>query len=179
MRPISVTQGAVGPSAWIPLDYLQRPFNVALLASLSEDASGVTYKVEYTPDNPQENRNNGCYVTRSGAVATVTVASPHGLSAGDSAILESTLVGWDGTYVVASAPTETTFTVAVANSGATIDQYVSRYVGMRVFPHDYMVALTAKADGNFAFPVMACRLNVSAIAAGYVQLTVIQGHARG
>jgi protein involved in polysaccharide export with SLBB domain len=156
--PVSVTQAAAGASAWIPLDWQQRPFNVALLASLSFDGN-LTYKVEYTPDNPQ--KVTPCYITRSGTTATMTLAANHGLNVGDSVtVINSGDPNLNGTFPVASVP----------SAGAVL---------MRVFPHDYMVGLTAKADGNFAFPIMACRVNVTAYTAGSVTLEIIQGHARG
>lgn len=42
------------------------------------------------------------------------------------------------------------------------------------FPHASIAAQTADKDGNYAFPVMAIRLNVTAWSAGTATFTVIQ-----
>lgn len=177
----TVAGGAFGP--WLPLDYQQRPFNVALMVSLSEDAAGITYSVEYTPDNPNSSRatqNPVASLTRAAAVATLTFAQPHGLLAGDSVqVINSGDPNLDGQQAVASAPTPTSLTYAVANTGATVGSPNMSAVGTRVFPHATLVALTARASGNFAFPCMACRLHVTAWTAGSATLEVIQGYGRG
>src|SRR6267378_2440928 len=98
----TVAGGAAGP--WIPLDYLQRPFNVALMVSLSQDASGITYSVEYTPDNPNSSKNTAnpvASLTRSTTTATLTFANPHGLVTGDAVVVyNSGDANLDGTYTV-------------------------------------------------------------------------------
>lgn len=181
--PVSVTVSGVGISNWIVLDYLQRPFDVALMASLSEDAAGVTYTVEFTPDNPNQTKANTNPVVayaRAGTTATLTFAKPHDLSAGDSVrVFNSGDPNLDGNMQVVTAPSPTQVTFAVANTGATVGSVYSAGIPLRVFPHDYMAALSARADGNFAFPCWACRLNVGASTGGSVKLSVLQGHARG
>ncbi len=42
------------------------------------------------------------------------------------------------------------------------------------FPNDTLTAQTASGDGNYAFPVTAIRLNVTAYTSGSATLTVIQ-----
>jgi protein involved in polysaccharide export with SLBB domain len=186
MRPIrqvvtpTLSGGAYGP--WIVLDYLQRPFDVALFVDLSEDASGITYSVEYTPDNPNTGKltqNNVVSLTRVTTTATLTFLNPHNLGVGDSVTVtgsgDATL---DGTFAVASTPTTTSLTYAVATGTAQGSVY-TQAVPMTVFPHETLVALTADASGNFAFPCAACRLHITAWVAGSARLTVIQGYARG
>lgn len=182
--PISVqVSGAPGISPWIVLDYQQRPFNVALMASLDAAASGATFKVEYTPDNPNQTRantNNVVSLSRTTTTATLTFTNPHNLVAGDSVkVYNSGDANLDGDRAVVSVTSPTVLTYTVANTGAATGAGFTKAIPLRVFPHDFMVALSAKADGNFAFPCWACRLNVSALAAGVVTLTVEQGHARG
>lgn len=46
--------------------------------------------------------------------------------------------------------------------------------GLVWFTHATLAAQTANATGNFAFPVRAARLNVTALTAGSVTMTVIQ-----
>lgn len=182
--PISVqVSGAPGISAWIPLDYEQRPFDVALMASLDAAASGVTYKVEFTPDNPNQTRantNNVVSLTRTTTVATLTFAKPHNLVVGDSVVVfNSGDPNLDGTFQVASVTSPTALTYTVSNTGLTAQAGYARAIPLRVYPHDTMTGLSAKADGNFAFPCWACRLNVTGLSAGVVTLSVLQGHARG
>jgi hypothetical protein len=171
--------GAAGP--WIPLDYLQRPFNVGLFVSLSEDASGITYTVEHSPDNPNNIKGNTvASLSRTTTVATLTMSLAHGLVTGDSVtIYNSGDANLDGTYAVASTPTATSLTYTVANTGATAGSPYTQAVLMRVFPHDFMAGLTARADGNYAFPVMASRLHITAWTAGSATLELTQGYARG
>ncbi len=159
------------------MDWQQRPFNVALFSSLSFDGN-LTYKVEYTPDNPQ--KVTPASITRAGTVATAVFAAAHGLSVGDSVtVINTTEPNLAGTFPVASVPNATSLTYTVANTGLLAAHPAAGAVLMRVFPHDTMVNLTAKADGNFQFPVMACRVNVTAYTAGSVTLEIVQGHARG
>lgn len=47
-----------------------------------------------------------------------------------------------------------------------------------VFPHETITAQTDNADGNYAFPVTAVRLNVTA-GDGTAELTIIQAGIRG
>src|SRR5579863_5206063 len=133
--------GAFGP--WIPLDYLQRPFNVSLFASLSEDASGITYSVEYSPDNPNVTKgtvNNVASLTRTTTTATLTFTNPHGLVTNDSVtVVNSGDPNLDGTFAfTATSPTAGTY--AVANTGATVGSPYTQAVPMRVFPHATLAA---------------------------------------
>lgn len=45
------------------------------------------------------------------------------------------------------------------------------------FDHSSITGQTASKDGNYAFPVMAVRLNVTAYTSGSVIMTLIQGTA--
>ena len=56
--------------------------------------------------------------TESGGTATITTASAHGYAVGDSVIISGVSVaGYNGTFVVATVPTSTTFTYAPTTSG--------------------------------------------------------------
>ena len=183
MRPITVTQSAAGASPWQPLDYLQRPFDVSLFASLSEDASGITYTVEYTPDNPnprRKERNNVASLSRTTTVATLTLTNNHNLVTGDSVtVTNSGNANLDGTYPVASTPTAKSLTYTVANTGATVGGPYAEAILMRVFPQGNLAGLTVRASGFFSSPCMAVRINNTAWTAGSSILEILQGHARG
>jgi hypothetical protein len=59
-------------------------------------------------------------ITRSGTVATVTTPTPHNYTKGDFiTIAGATQVDYNGTFVVATVTSTTTFTYAVANSPVT------------------------------------------------------------
>jgi hypothetical protein len=172
--------GAFGP--WIPLDYLQRPFNVGLFVSLSQDASGITYSVEYSPDNPNAGKsvaNPVASLSRTTTTATLTFTNPHGLVTGDSVtVVNSGDPNLDGTYTAAATST-TALTYTVANTGAAAGSPYTQAVPMRVFPHATLVALLVRAAGNFAFPCWAVRLHITAWTAGSATLEVNQGFGRG
>jgi hypothetical protein len=46
------------------------------------------------------------------------------------------------------------------------------------FPHSSIAAQTTSKDGNYAFPVTAIRLNVTAYTSGGATMTVLQGSAQ-
>jgi len=170
MQATSVTVGSSTVSQWIPTNAAQNPTGIALACSLASGAS-LTYKVQYTPDNPQE--TVPVIISRSTTTATVTLPS-HGLVAGDSVCVEGAGSPFDGTYAVASVVDANSFTYTVLDSGSTGTQN-ARLVKMRVFDHSSITGKTANSDGNFAFPVRAVRLNVTSYTGGSVTLTVNQG----
>ena len=175
--PISVSQGALGASPWIPLDWEQRPFDVALAASL-DYLGNLTYTVQYSPDNPNKPLFVG--ISRTTTVATVTFVNPHGLVVNDSLpVFGSGDPNLDGVQIVASVPSATTLTYAVSNTGLTSGLPSSQGIPMRVFTFTPMSAQTTKADGNMSAPCAAVRIKVTAYTAGVVTLSVSQGHARG
>lgn len=183
--PIKTQLAAVGVSPWLPLDYHQRGFAVGLYAGLSEDASaGATYSVEYTPDNPNDSRatrNNVVSLTRSGTTATLTFTNPHGLVAGDSAVVvNSGDPNLDGNQTVVAASSPTVITYTVANTGLTVALAAVQAVACRVFAAaTALTAATTRQSALVQQPMMAVRLHVTAITAGFVLLEVVQGLARG
>jgi hypothetical protein len=173
-----------GISPWMILDYLQRPFNVGLYSSLSPDASGITYSVEMTPDNPnitKGTRNQVVSLTRVAGVVTVVWANPHGLSTGDAIkVYNSGDPNLDGDQAVASTPGTTSATYAVANTGALLGSTYTEAVALRVFPlAANFTAATTRQSGLLLTPCWAVRLRASAWVAGSVTLEVVQGYGRG
>lgn len=183
--PVKVSLTAVGVSPWVPLDYVARPFNVGLFASLSEDASAAaTYSLEYTPDNPNPSRgtrNPFVSLTRSGTTATLTWANPHNLVTGDAAkVYNSGDPNLDGDVSVASTPSATSITYAVANTGATAGSVYTEAIALRVFALPAAVtAATTRQSLDLTTPCWAVRLHVTALTAGSITLEVVQGLARG
>lgn len=172
-----VTVAAAGNSAWIPTNYLQKPFVVSLAASITSGAV-LTYKVQHSFDDPQKPRP----VTALVRVGTaVTVMDPdHRLSVGDSVnIMNSGDPNLDGTYDVASVVDADNYTYTVANTGILVPSapWNVRVVSLRVYDHaDFTGGISVRKDGNYAFPVQACRLRVTAYTSGKVDLEVTQGN---
>jgi|SRR5271155_3725885 len=175
-KSVSTTQNTVGPSPWLVVDYLQRPFIEGMFASLSEDASALTYQVEHTPDNP--NVYTPYVGTRVTTVLTLTFNAGHGLSTGDSVTLPAAS-NWPGVYTVASTPSITSLTVTVTNSGPAGESQVQGAVLCKVFIDNNLKALTARTYGLNNVPVLASRINATAVTTGIATLEVVQGHARG
>jgi hypothetical protein len=126
-------------------------------------------------------------LSRVGTVATVTDTGPyglgHGLATSDSVIISGAGAPFDtpftsigngelGASITVTSDTQYTYTVA--NSGPTLSM-TGKVIGLRVFPHASLAAVSTRADGNYFEPVRAIRLNVSALTAGSVDLVVLQG----
>lgn len=174
MRPTEVTLAANGATAWIPIDYLSIAFGVGLGLSFTPSAS-ATAAVQHTFDGPEE--RHGVLVSRSGTTVTVVDSGlagvGHLLSVSDDVILDGTGV-FDGEYAVASVTNSTTYTLTTVASG-TVALTQAYATGMRVYVHPELTGQTSRADGNYAFPIRACRLSVSSYSSGTVSLKVLQG----
>lgn len=175
--PISQTVVAITHSPWIRLDYHAKGFAVGLFVSLSQDAAGVIYTVQHTPDTPDQSFERQVSIARVTTTATVTDVG-HGLVTGDNVMVQASGdANLDGDHdITATGPD--TYTYTVSNTGLTASLPTCRLNSFRVFPHHDLAALSAKADGNYAFPPMMCRLNVTALGAGKVTLSVVQGEGR-
>lgn len=57
----------------------------------------------------------------------------------------------------------------------TFDDIYDSSVTPTAFKHSTLVSKTANADGNYAFPIRAVRLNVTAYTSGSATLTILQG----
>ncbi len=49
MRPAIITQTGTGTTNWVPVDYIQSPFNLGLQCAVN---GTVTYTIQYTADDP-------------------------------------------------------------------------------------------------------------------------------
>lgn len=171
----TLTLSALGNSNWLPVDWNQRDFALTLLGRISPGAS-LTWKAQYTGDGPRTSARK-VTISRSGTTATVTDIA-HGLTAGDSAIVEGTgssnldqMNGVDITVVDANS-----YTYTVANSGAAADTGAAKVRSFRVSDHPNLTGKVASADDNIAFPVYMVRLKTTVYASGSVYLTVLQGN---
>jgi hypothetical protein len=175
MRTTKVTLAAAGAGVWVPVDFWKAPFALDIGCIISSGAS-LTYKVQYTHDNPLGPALN-CNITRSTTTATVkTTGVNHGLSVTDSfTIVGSGDPNLDGTFTPASIVDAVTFTYTVANTGLTQSAGSVGYIPMRVFDHGTITGKTANADGTLTSPVGACRLNATVYTSGFVTMILNQG----
>lgn len=177
MRPVTYTLSAAGVGPWIPLDYLSTPFSVGLSVVLT---GTITYDVEHIFDDLFD-RQQIAALSRVGAVATLDFLTAHNLRVGDWIGVDSAGAPFDTELgVVASVVDTDTITYAVPASGPTsvLPASFVRVRKARVFDHDVLIAQTTSQDGNYAFPVRACRLNVTAFTSGVAVFTVMQAGPR-
>jgi hypothetical protein len=177
MKITSTSLSAVGQSPWINVDETQAAFGVGFNVDLDSAASGITFKVEHTFDDLS--KFVPATIARSGTTVTLVVPSAHNLNTGDSVIVRfgdslANTTGLDGTYTVTVTNTTTlTYTSLVSGSVSTTG-WVD-VVPLRVQTNASVSGNTSSVDGNYAFPVEAVRLNVTAWTAGKATLTLVQG----
>lgn len=169
-RPSTVRVSSATFSDWIPLNRYVSAFGVGFGVKL-EDGSTLTYTVQHTFDDIYERVQNFS-IARVTTTATVTQPN-HGLSVGDWVYFTGCGAPFDGAFAVATVADTSTFTFTVPDSGAAASAATGWMQRARVFAHADVAAETASADGNYQFPPVACRLNVSAYTDGFADLTVI------
>jgi hypothetical protein len=183
------TNGLLGASPWIPVDYLQLAFGVGLAVTFSSGAT-ATATVQHTFDDlNQIPSQRAVTVSQTTTVITVTDGGPyapqggvynglanHGLSAGDYVHLYNTgIPSGDGDYSVATVISPTQYTVTSAVSQSAAGGPSTTVVSARVFNHSSLAALTTRSNGSYAFPIIATRLLLTAYTGGVVVLGVVQG----
>lgn len=173
--PITQRLSATGFAPWIPVNREQVAFNVSLGVAYSSDGN-ATVAVQHTFDDLWREYTDFS-AARVTTVVTVTQTN-HGLSTSDWVYVKNGGGNFDGFFAVASAPSSSTFTYTVANSGITAPSSSITLQKARVRNHLTMVGMTASGDGNYISPVVAVRLSCSVYAAGFVELMVNQGMGR-
>lgn len=177
MKPF-YRQGAIGFSPAIPVDYRSVPLGIGIIGIPSSNAT-LTWGVQHTLDDPGP---DGAFpVTYSQTTTTITVTDTrqffgvtgHGLSVADSVYLTGIAGTPDGNYQVATVTSQTVYTVTSAVSQSAAGNAVAH--NFRWDNHVSLVTLTGRQDGNYAFPIRAIRLNISAYTAGYLDLIILQG----
>jgi hypothetical protein len=185
-----IAMNASGNSIWIPLDTYQTPPAITLAVFVSEDVTLTSAAVQYTPDDIGPGAPPRLVlISQTTTVITVVDSGPvlkssygaadktfgHGLLTGDWYKLTGTgLSGVDGEYSVASTPTPNSLTLTSTLNQTLPSQQVTG-AGGRIFTHATLTGLTARAIGNFLFPVKAARLTVVGLTAGTVFLEILQG----
>jgi hypothetical protein len=175
MRPTSVTLTAAGISKWIPVNEIQIAFGIGLGVTISNGAN-LTYSVQHTFDDPNADFRQ-VVLSRTTTTATIT-DNGHNLVSGDCVIVSgSGDANLDGTYTITVVDANS-YTYTVANTGAASGSMYTNVRTFRVFTHATLVGLSARTDGNYAFPIQAVRLNITSYTSGNATLTVLQGMGR-
>ena len=182
MQQTQVTVGSATTSAWIPLNTKKPYFGTALFVGLTGTVN-LTYSVQHAvPTNtngqlhPVSGNDAGVLTKLTRSTTTATLIWPdHGMTTSDSLVVQGAGGTMDGTYTVASVVDADTLTYTVTNSGATTAKDGFQVMLLKVFNHDTLAAKTTADDGNYAFPVPFCRLNVTAYTSGKATLVVVSG----
>ena len=185
---------AAGFGPWIPLNYMQATFNVALAVLPSSLATGASFSVQYTMDDQSVGGAHQRPVTYTQAAQTVTITdglfqpnpgfpqTANGFSVGDSVTLTETgtsvaggFTNFDGSYQIASIISANQYTVTVTPS-QTVANGVAKAIQARVFTSTGIPAASAaRIQTNLTNPCTAVRLAVAALTAGTLDFIVIQG----
>ena len=178
---------------WIKHDIYQDPFNVTLSVFFDSVLAG-TLAVQFVADDQSQTSERPVQVVQTASTtATITDYGPqnvngglanagwpgnfgHGLLTGDIVFLVGTGVGIDSalqgypvTVTGVNAYTITTGISQTVNVGG-------RVTSMRVLTHGTLTGLTARAAGNYGFPVWASRLIATAVTTpGKAYLVSTQG----
>jgi len=170
MRSTTTVSTSGGSSRWVTIDSMQPPFGVGLGVSIGYGAVSPVYTVQHTfdpTDGPARQVSIAC-----AASTTVTVTdTAHGLATGDSVTITGTgNSAIDGSFdvTVTSANAYTYTTTSTTYNG------MANCASFRVYPHAVLVNQNSRADGNYAFPVYACRVKLVS-GTGTIAMTVIQG----
>jgi hypothetical protein len=174
MRPVIQRLAAPGNTQWIPLNYLQAPFNVGVWF-LPGVAAAFTGNAQISGDDAIENQHSVA-ISRVGALATV-VDPAHGLVTGDSIIVSGGGAPFDTVGVGTGAADITqldanSYTYAVVNAGPLTANVNVRLGFYRVFD---LAALTVRAVLTELIPAQAIRLQGDTLAGGTVDFIVLQG----
>lgn len=179
MRRTQIRLTAAGVTQPVKLNYIQTSFAVALYIYLSTGAT-LASKVQISGDDPTDNRQNvaaGGSLTRVAAVATLNWTN-HNLLVGDTIFIQGAGAPFDtgvNGAEVATVVDANNVTFAVANSGPLTAGQDARWAYLRWFDHSTLGSVTARANGNLAFPVMYTRFNVATLTAGVVDFEVVEG----
>lgn len=115
----------------------------------------ITYKTAFTVVRKRANESvttdyikNIALVARTSDIATITTDGAHGYLQGETVVIDGADTGYNGSYVIASVPSSTTFTYS--NTG--LDDVANASVGTttvsRTVSNDY-VTLTTSTPHNF------------------------------
>lgn len=190
------TLAAAASSPWIIPNPLLHSAVLGVALTFTSNAN-LTCSIQHTFDDPTVSPRN-VSITRVGTVATINDPN-HGLNVGDNVQIFSDPSGTFGPvppgagypftasasavpvgYDIVGITDQNNYTITVPNSGS-LGPVTCTLQSFRVFNADdaRLVGVTGtppgRVDGNYAAPVMAVRLKVTAYTAGSVTLTANQG----
>lgn len=172
MRPQEVTVSSATFSAWFPVNAKQKDFGLSLGCNIASGAV-LTYQVRHTFDDPWAAREVS--IARVTTTATVTDVG-HKLASNDQVVVSgSGSTNLDGTYTITYIDANS-YSYTVVDTGAAASVPGTRLVSLKPFAHDTLTGLTVDGQGNYAFPVRAVQLNVTAYTSGSVTLAIGQGN---
>jgi len=186
--------GTSSVTPWIKHDIYQDPFNVTLSVYL-DSVINATLAVQYIADDQSQTSERQVSISQSGTTVTVTDYGPqtningapsnqnwggpfgHGLLTGDLIWLAGSQSGVDATNsgiaVTVTGADTYTYTAGVSQ---TLTNVQARVTSGRILTHPSLTALTARATGNYGWPVWMSRLACTAFtSAGKAFLVAIQG----
>jgi hypothetical protein len=187
------TDGAI----LIPVNALQIAFGLSVGILYSQSATGGASTLQFTYDDLSPD-NLDPLVTVTQATTVLTVTDPNlpakgGIAVGDiGKIVGTGLAGVDGEWVVATTPTDTSYTLTSSVS-QTVTQAPNAKIGIyHLFSSLIASATTTRAFGNLApglaaatatgilnsGAVSAVVLNVTALTAGSTYLQLLQAMGR-
>lgn len=177
MKPF-YRQAALGFGPAIPVDYRSVPLAIGVMGILSSGAT-LTWGVQHTLDDSGPEAAFAVSYVQAATAITVTDlrqyngVTGHGLSVADSVYLTGIPGTPDANYQVASVVDATHYTVTSTVSQAASGNSLAH--NFRWDTHVSLTGQTTRADGNYAFPIRAIRLNVTAYTIGFIDLLILQG----
>jgi hypothetical protein len=178
MRITQQGLSAVGVAPWIPHDTYQTPPAITLAGFVSSGAN-LTWGVQFTCDDVSPNAARLVLLSQTTTVITITDngydGNGHGLSVGDSVTIQgSGYANIDGSYSVTSVTSASVYTLtSLVSQSANSNQ--AQVITARVFTHAVLTGENGRAVSNYAWPVKASRLQVTAYVSGRAYLEVVQG----
>lgn len=190
MRAVYSNLNSATFSPWVPVDSLQNAFGIGLGFSVS--SGGVlTASVQHTFDDLSSQGARPVSVTQTTTVITATDLGyqtslngqnglgGHNLSVGDWVQLTNTgIPSGDGAYSVTTVVSSTQYTLTSQVSQSATGGSSTTVLTARVNNHATLTGVSARASGNYAFPIRAARLLLTAWTSGVATLSVHQGFGR-
>ena len=170
MRSTTSVSTSGGSSRWVTIDSMQPAFGVGLGVSIAYGAVSPVYTVQHTFDPTDGQARQVSIACTASTTVTVTDVA-HGLSTGDSVTINATsnsAINGSFDVTVTGADTYTYTTTSTTYNG------MANCLSFRVYPHAILVNQNARADGNYAFPIYACRVKLVS-GTGTISLSVMQG----
>lgn len=195
-RYTAVGKVATDGNILIPVNRMQIAFGLSVGILLSEDATAGASTVQFTLDPLDQDWYQPVTITQATTVITVNdpnLPAKGGIAVGDVGRIQGTgVVGIDGEWPVATAPTPTSYTLTSTVSQAVAATQNGKAAIYRLFSSLITSAANARAFGNLSYglaaatatgilnsgAVSAVALNVTALTAGSIYLQLLEAMGR-